>query len=98
MLTSPQGFNGLFRMILNGRIDMYRVYIFIIQQVVIISVPVFDSKCITNLVEFLFIPLADRIHISVWVTLVNRDKLGTETKTDDCYINFTFPHVHKNLK
>ena len=71
---------------------MDRIDIRISEQLVEIRVSLCHPKRITNRIQLLSGALADRVHVRVRMALVNGDKLGSKTETDDSDIYLSRAH------
>src|SRR5690554_4205195 len=79
-------------MVLYGGIDMDRVYLRVFKQFVVVGISMFNAKSIPDLVHCGPRPLADGIHFRQRVFLIDRDKLGPKTQTDNGNFEFLFAH------
>ena len=60
----------------------------ILEKFVVVRKPLFDSELVADFVQRVRIAMGNRNDLSVWMALVDRDKLGSEAKTDDSYARF----------
>lgn len=64
----------------------------VLEQIVKIGITFIDAKRVADGIQFGLGALADRIHIGVWVLLINGNEFGAETEPNDGDVNFTLVH------
>jgi hypothetical protein len=67
----------------DGAVDVDRVDVGVLQQVVEVGVPLVDLVAVAHLVHFRLVAAADGVHLGVGVVLVDRDELRPEAQSDD---------------
>jgi len=65
---------------------VYRVNRRVGQQIVVVRIAFLNAKRITNLIQFVSVALANRVHDCMRVPLVNRDKFSPESEANDGYV------------
>jgi hypothetical protein len=83
MLSGFQGRDHLIGVQLQRSVDVDDVDVGIGQHFVVIGVSDLDAVLVTDLVQFGFGTLADRVHFSVRVLLIDGDEFGAEFQADD---------------
>src|SRR5690606_32233565 len=73
-------------------VDMYGIHFLVFQKLIIILISLFNTECIPNALQTFRISLANGIHMSMRMPLINRDELSTKSQSDNRYINFVFIH------
>ena len=84
-------FDGLLGVVGDRRVDVNGVDVGILEELVVIGVAARNAEGVLNGFKFLRVALADGEQVGVGVRLVNRNKLGAETKADDGDVEF-FAH------
>ena len=64
----------------------------IIQNIIIVLVTFIDIILVSDLVQRLFCPLADGIHVCLWVTLIYWNEFGSEPEPYDGDV-ILFTHI-----
>ena len=62
---------------------------------------VVDAERVADLVQLLFVPLADGVHVGVGMGLIDRNELRPETQADDRHVDFfvrCFRHERQVLR
>ena len=75
-------------MVRNGRVDVDGIDTRILKQLPKVAVAFLHSKGVTDGVELLPGPLADRVEAGMGMPLVNEDELRPETQTKDGDVYF----------
>jgi hypothetical protein len=83
VLSGFQGCDHLIGVQLQGSVDVDDVDVGVGQHFVVVGVSDLDAVLVTDLVQFGFGSLADCVHFSVRVLLVNGDEFGAEFQADD---------------
>ena len=86
VLTSIERFERHPCVIGDRAIDMNKIDVRVSQNIVVIRVPLFDLKLVTNLVHFGFVATTNGRHVRVGVGLVNWDELCTKSQSNHCGI------------
>ena len=92
MFARFQRCNRLPGVIGNRRVDVDRIDIRIFEQLLVIGVASFHSEGVANGIQLLFRPLADGVHVRIWVTLINGNELGSEPEANYGDVYFTGAH------
>ncbi len=87
-----QRLQRLHGMVGNWSVDMNGMHAVVLQQIVVSAVTPLDFESIADGIEFLFAPLADRIHVRRGMALINRDELRAESKSGNCDVDFPGSH------
>ena len=75
-----------------GRVDVDEVDLAISEHVLEALVAPFDGKCVPDRIEGGFRPATDRVHVGQGMSLIDRDELRPESKTDNGDVDFVFAH------
>jgi hypothetical protein len=94
MLARLQRGNRLRRMIRDRRVDVDGVDVRILQQVLVARVAGGDAEAVAARVELFLVPPADRVHLGIGVTLIDRDELGAEAESDERDANLFVSHTN----
>ncbi len=78
---------------LNGSIDVHGIHFRIVQQFIKICISFFYVKSFRYFFQTFPVPLADRIHIGVRMTLIDRNKFCTKPQSYNCYIDLLLAHT-----
>ncbi len=70
-------------MVGNGRVDVYGVNAGILEQLVVIGVPVFDPELIATFIQLRFVAPTDGVHLGIGVSLVNGDEFSAKAQPDN---------------
>jgi hypothetical protein len=87
VLAGFESGNGLPAVVRDGRIDVDQVNVRVLEHLAEIGVALFDLEGVANGVELRARALADRVHVRLRVTLVDRDEFGSEAEADDGHVH-----------
>ena len=73
-------------------VDVNRIDIRILQQLLVIGKPLGNAVLIGNLVQVLLVALAQGHDLGVGMALIDWYELGSETESDDGYFGFFDTH------
>jgi hypothetical protein len=75
--------DGLCRVIGDRRVDVNRVHVGVIEQVIVAAVANGNVELVADFIQFGLSALANCIHINAIEALVDRDEFGSETEAYD---------------
>src|SRR5262249_2560897 len=88
VLAGLEGRQALRGVIGDRAVDVDRVDVRVLEQVVVIAVALLDAELVAGAIEFGLVPAADGRHLVVRVGLVDGNELGPEPEADDGDANF----------
>src|SRR5262245_30311790 len=68
-------------MVCDRRVDMHRVDVWVLEQLVVVGVSHRDAEFIAARVQFFLVATADRVHFGEWMGLIDRNELRAKPQS-----------------